>query len=312
LKEASSALRPAAALDLDFFEEERARLEKALAQIVAREGESLPSGVRDPVEYALSTTGKRFRPVLFLLAYSAARDGAPIPEAAYRLACALEIVHTYSLVHDDLPCMDDDDLRRGRPTVHRVFGISGAVVGGAALLPIAVAAIEKDGAELGLDVATRARMVIELARASGAEGMVGGQLLDLEAEQRELSALELEDIHRKKTGALVTSALRLGAIAGGASVSLLDTLTLYGESIGLAFQIADDILDVEGDAVTLGKAVGKDAAAGKATFVSHLGLDGAKSRAADLVQDACDALSVYGDVAETLKDAARFVISRTH
>jgi geranylgeranyl pyrophosphate synthase len=308
LKEAPSALRPAASLDLDFFEEERARLEKALAQIVAREGESLPSGVRDPVEYALSTTGKRFRPVLFLLAYSAARDGAPIPEAAYRLACALEIVHTYSLVHDDLPCMDDDDLRRGRPTVHRVFGISGAVVGGAALLPIAVAAIEKDGAELGLDVATRARLVIELARASGAEGMVGGQLLDLEAEQRELSALELEDIHRKKTGALVTSALRLGAIAGDASDSLLDTLTLYGESLGLAFQIADDLLDIEGDSSDLGKVAGRDIALQKSSYPALHGVSGARALAREKAREAKAAVGSLG--LPLLLQLADFVVER--
>ncbi|MBV2360205.1 polyprenyl synthetase family protein [Thalassococcus sp. CAU 1522] len=237
-------------------------------------------------------------------------EGARVNGVAERLAvpsaAAIECIHAYSLVHDDMPCMDDDDLRRGRPTVHKVWDEGTALLVGDALQSLA---FEMVGHGAGLPAATRLRLSITLARAAGLHGMVGGQAADIAAE-RATEPLTLDQIvalQKGKTGALIEWAAQAGAVMAGADPA---PLRRYGENLGLAFQIADDILDVEGDAETVGKAVGKDAGRGKATFVSHLGLDGAKRRAAELVTAACDALSCYGAGAETLRQAARFVITR--
>lgn len=223
-------------------------------------------------------------------------------------ALAIECLHAYSLVHDDLPCMDDDDLRRGQPTVHKKWDEATAVLAGDALQALAFELVSH--VDVGSADVSRA-LVHGLAVAAGRSGMVGGQMLDIQAESKieTHSLAEIETIQNGKTGALIRWSARAGADLGGADARALD---VYGDTLGLAFQITDDILDVEGDAATVGKAVGKDLDAGKATFVSLLGLDGAKRRADDLVQEACDALSVYGDEAETLKNAARFVVSRSH
>jgi geranylgeranyl pyrophosphate synthase len=260
------------------LDRERERVDRALAGIARRALEPLGEPLRAPVEYSLSTSGKRIRPILCAAAYRAVsgREGSP---ALYRLACAPEIVHTYSLVHDDLPCMDDDDLRRGRPTVHRVFGPALATLAGAALLPLAIEVVLESGQALGLGEAAVARLVVELCGAAGGAGMVGGQLMDLEAERRPVDAKELERIHRAKTGALLASSLRIGALAGGAGEDALRSLTEYGEALGLAFQITDDILDVTGDACSLGKAAGRDEELRKASYPSLFGLDGARERA---------------------------------
>jgi geranylgeranyl pyrophosphate synthase len=260
------------------LERERERVDRALAGIARRALASVAEPLRAPVEYSLSTSGKRIRPILCAAAYRAVagREGSA---ALYRLACAPEIVHTYSLVHDDLPCMDDDDLRRGRPTVHRVFGAALATLAGAALLPLAVEVVLESGAALGLGEAAVARLVVELCGAAGGAGMVGGQLMDLEAERRRVDAKELERIHRAKTGALLASSLRVGALAGGAGEDALRALTGYGEALGLAFQITDDILDVTGDACSLGKEAGRDEELRKASYPSLFGLDGARERA---------------------------------
>jgi geranylgeranyl pyrophosphate synthase len=260
------------------LDRERERVDRALAGIARRALEPLGEPLRAPVEYSLSTSGKRIRPILCAAAYRAVsgRGGSP---ALYRLACAPEIVHTYSLVHDDLPCMDDDDLRRGRPTVHRVFGPALATLAGAALLPLAIEVVLESGQALGLGEAAVARLVVELCGAAGGAGMVGGQLMDLEAERRPVDAKELERIHRAKTGALLASSLRIGALAGGAGEDALRSLTEYGEALGLSFQITDDILDVTGDACSLGKAAGRDEELRKASYPSLFGLDGARERA---------------------------------
>jgi geranylgeranyl pyrophosphate synthase len=277
---------------VDILEREQGRIEKALVQVTHRAVTGLPDALRAPVEYALSTTGKRIRPVLCTLAYAASGPGDP-PPAAYRLACSLEIVHTYSLIHDDLPCMDDDALRRGRPTVHTVYGVTRAVAAGAALLPMAVEVLEVEGAALGLDRGERAALVMELARAAGAAGMVGGQLLDLESEQRVVDAVTLESIHRRKTGALLTSSLRIGALAGRAGPELLAAMTVYGEALGLAFQITDDLLDVEGTAADVGKTTGRDLALRKASYPAHYGSGVARDLARRLVTDAKRALAPF-------------------
>ncbi len=214
---------------------------------------------------------------------------------------AIEALHAYSLIHDDLPCMDDDDLRRGQPTVHKRWGDATAVLAGDALQALAF--------EMLADVPNPAVMMQTLAAASGVRGMVGGQAADIAAETAEipLSLDQITALQAGKTGALITWSACAGPRMAGADSA---AMRVYGDALGLAFQIADDVLDIEGDAAEVGKAVGKDAAAGKATFVSLLGLEGAKNRAAELVAQACDALSGYGGDAEALKDAARFVIAR--
>lgn len=229
------------------------------------------------------------------------------PIAALHSAAAIECVHAYSLVHDDLPAMDNDDLRRGRPTVHKVWDDATAILAGDALQALAFEIIGE--ADLSGDV--RAALMMSLARQAGTFGMVGGQAADIAAETAAVP-LTLDDIiamQAGKTGALLTWSCVAGAVMAQADT---DPLKTYGDAIGLAFQIADDVLDVTGDATAVGKAVGKDTAAGKATFVSLLGLDGAKRRAETLVTQACDAVSVYGDKANTLKAAARFVVDRAH
>lgn len=222
-------------------------------------------------------------------------------------AAAIECVHAYSLVHDDLPCMDDDDLRRGQPTVHRKWDEATAVLAGDALQARAFQFI----GEADLPDAVRVDLMTTLAVAAGAAGMVGGQAADIAAESadRALTLDEITALQDGKTGALLIWSATVGARIAQAPT---EALRAYGAALGLAFQIADDVLDVEGDAAAVGKAVGKDARAGKATFVSLLGLDGAKRRAVALVEDACDALEPYGDAAATLRAAARFVVERTH
>ena len=248
--------------------------------------------------------GKRLRGYLVL---EGARLHDVSPEQAIWPATAIEAIHAYSLVHDDLPCMDDDDLRRGQPTVHRKWDEGTAVLVGDALQTL--------GFELTLrpechpDPAVRADLALSLAKASGAEGMVLGQALDIAAETADtpLTLDQITDLQAGKTGALI-----VWSAEAGARLAQADTTPLrdYATRLGLAFQIADDILDVEGDAAQMGKAVGKDEGRGKATFVSLLGLDGAKRRAETLVTEACDCLSTYGDRADSLREAARFVISR--
>ncbi|MGJ8555721.1 MAG: polyprenyl synthetase family protein [Sulfitobacter geojensis] len=247
--------------------------------------------------------GKRLRGFLVLETARLHGIGA---EVAIWPATAIEALHAYSLVHDDLPCMDDDDLRRGLPTVHRKWDEATAVLAGDALQALAfelVTAPEVGSGDL------RAKLARTLAVAAGAQGMVLGQTLDIAAEtaSEPLSLDAITALQQGKTGALIAWAALAGPRMAGADTA---PLAAYAKALGLAFQIADDILDVTGDTATVGKATGKDASAGKATFVSHLGLDGAKRRANDLMQSACDALSVYGGDADTLRDAARFVVAR--
>ncbi|PRY77668.1 farnesyl diphosphate synthase [Yoonia maritima] len=268
---------------------------------IAGELDNLPGEIGKGMVYA-TQGGKALR--AFLVLETAKLHGIT---SALPVAAAIECMHAYSLVHDDLPCMDDDALRRGQPTVHVKWDEAIAVLVGDALQSLAFECV------LRPDIAADARIVLAqtLARAAGVRGMVGGQAADIAAEtaRAPLSLGQVMALQAGKTGALIS-----WSAMAGARMAQADTAPLkqYGDSLGLAFQIWDDVLDIEGDAEQVGKAVGKDAAAGKATFVSHLGLDGAKRRAADLVKTACDALSVYGDDAETLKEAARFVISRTH
>ncbi|MEL7114775.1 MAG: polyprenyl synthetase family protein [Pseudomonadota bacterium] len=261
----------------------------------------LDKDLTDAMAYALDG-GKALRG--FLVLESAGLHDLDA-DAAIDAAMAIECIHAYSLIHDDLPCMDDDDLRRGKPTVHKAWNEHTAVLAGDALQALAfeLMAASPVPAERALALS------LGLAKAAGHKGMVGGQMLDIQAETS-TAPLTLEQIiavQNGKTGALIKWSATAGAQLAGADPTALE---VYGDKLGLAFQIADDILDVESDAATLGKATQKDADAGKATFVSLLGLDGAKRRAADLVTDARDSLSTYGETANVLRQAAEFVITR--
>jgi len=265
-----------------------------------------PEGrVVDAMRYAALDGGKRLRP--FLVCVSG--DLFRVPRSqSLRAAAAMEMIHCYSLVHDDLPAMDDDDLRRGRPTVHKAYDEATAILAGDGLLTMAFEVLADPATHP--DGSVRAALVTELARASGAAGMVGGQMIDLRAPDLELDEAGLIRLQGMKTGCLIASSCRFGAILGGGGPEALTALGAYGQAIGLAFQIADDVLDVEGSAGVTGKATGKDAAAGKATFVSRLGLEGAKSQAERLVEQAVDHVGIFGPAAEPLRQAARFTIRR--
>jgi len=260
----------------------------------------------EAMRYAVLGGGKRLRP--FLVLAGSDMLGAERAGAA-RVGAAVELVHCYSLVHDDLPAMDDDDLRRGRPTLHKATDEAMAILAGDALLTLAFEVLADPAT--APDGAVRAELALDLARAAGAAGMVGGQVLDLAAESR--PDLDLDDVatlQRLKTGALIGFAGRAGGILAQADAAARAALDAYARDLGLAFQIADDLLDVEGDAAEVGKAVGKDAARGKATFVSLLGVAGARAAAQDAVDRAVAALDSFGEKADFLVAAARFVIAR--
>lgn len=270
---------------------------------VATEVERVLAGVELPVADAMRYAvvgGKCLRG--FLVIEGARLHGL---DTAFPVAAAIECLHGYSLIHDDMPCMDDDALRRGQPTVHIKWNEATAVLAGDALQSLAFELI--GGATLSPEA--RVDLMTSLAIASGVRGMVGGQALDIAAEtaQTPLTLDQITTLQAGKTGALITWAAMAGPRMAQADTAPLKT---YGDALGLAFQIADDVLDVEGDAATVGKAVGKDSDAGKATFVSLLGLAAAKRRASDLVEQACDALTDYGNDAETLRATARYVITR--
>jgi len=275
-------------------------VEKALDSLLpARPGDRL----REAMRYASLGQGKRLRPFLVLQSAGLFDQAA---DAAIRVAAALECIHCYSLVHDDLPAMDDDDLRRGQPTTHRKFDEATAILAGDGLLTFAFEILAAP--DTHNDPAVRSTLVLELARAAGEAGMVGGQMLDIVAEKGGFSSYAaIAEMQRGKTGALFRFACEAGAIMAGAERA---PLRQYAEHIGLAFQIADDILDVESDAATLGKATGKDKERGKATFVDFLGLDGAKREAARLSEAAVAAVAVYGGKARLLAETARFIVTR--
>jgi farnesyl diphosphate synthase len=276
-------------------------------------GETLrPERVIESMRYAALAGGKRLRP--FLVVETARLFGRE-DAGVLRAAAAIECVHCYSLVHDDLPAMDNDDLRRGQPTTHKKYDEATAILAGDALLTYAFDILADEPTHP--DPAVRVALVKSLARASGLGGMVGGQLLDLEAEGRfgdgmplRLSDKEILRLQSMKTGALLMAGVEMGAILGGASKAERDTLGRYGRALGQAFQIADDLLDEEADAATVGKATGKDAAMGKGTLVRLWGKDAARKRLSDLVHEAEGALSGFGDKAAVLREAARFVANR--
>ena len=265
-----------------------------------------PTTIHKAMRYSLLAGGKRLRPALVLAAGEAVGGRA---EALLSAACAVEMIHTYSLIHDDLPAMDDDDLRRGRPTCHRVFGEAVAILAGDALLTRAFEVLCADDAVA--DPVRRLRLVRELARAAGTtDALIGGQVADLENEGRAADAGTVEYIHRAKTGALLKASVVMGGIAAGASEAQLSTLGTYGARIGLAFQIADDLLDLTATAQQLGKTPGKDVAVGKATWPAVFGVEASKKKAAQLADEAAAAVAPLGQGAQILSDLARFVVER--
>ena len=292
-------------------------LDDALREAADAVGEALESLVPAPdgadgrlveaMRYSLFAGGKRLRPFLVL----SGADLFEVPRAwSVNTAAAIEMVHTYSLVHDDLPAMDDDDLRRGKPTCHIAFDEATAILVGDSLLTLAFEAVTTPAGHP--DAAVRAEIACALARAAGADGMAGGQAIDLAAESRDLTLDEVITLQRLKTGALFGFACEAGAILAREDGTARAALRDYAACIGLAFQIADDLLDHEGTEADLGKAVGKDAAAGKATFVGLLGADEARRRAEALVDDAIAALSAFDEKAAPLRAVARYIVERRH
>ena len=296
---------------------DHAELGPALQPLIQRAEQALdrhlPAADHSPVElhramrYAVLSGGKRLRPLLVYAAAQALGDEGPSLDAA---ACAVELIHAYSLVHDDLPAMDDDALRRGRPTCHIVFGEAMAILAGDALQALAFEILADDRMRQ-TDAATGMAMLRTLGQACGAEGMAGGQALDLAAVGRTLELAELEYMHGCKTGALIRASVRLGALVGGADTDVLRALDHYAAAVGLAFQVRDDILDVEGESAVIGKTAGKDAAAAKPTFPSIIGLDASRERLAGLTDTALAVIAPWGERAALLHELARYAAHRT-
>ncbi len=288
------------------FSAARARIARALDALCDEALPAIGSPVGDAMRYSIRGEGKRLRAVLVMLTYDACGGAGDVAA----LAAAVEVVHAYSLVHDDLPCMDDDDLRRGRPTVHKAFSVAVATAAGMAMVPLAARAAFEAAERLGLGDTANGEIVRVLLRAAGAGGMIGGQLLDLEGEGRHLSLAQLERVHRCKTGALIEASVEIGARAASAPPAILAALGRYGRCIGLAFQIADDVLDVTATSDELGKTAGKDVAFQKSTYPALLGVQGAIARAEALVEEGCQALASAGVLTPALEATARYIVAR--
>jgi farnesyl diphosphate synthase len=285
------------------------RVEDALSKWISPQA---PAGLGEAMRYAVLDGGKRLRPLLVLAAREAVAHGtkdAALDEAALRAACAVELIHAYSLVHDDMPCMDNDVLRRGKPTVHVQFGEAQALLAGDALQALAFEFLTPDASAIPDRV--QARLCRLLASAAGHAGMAGGQAIDLASVGMALNEDQLRHMHRMKTGALLEGSVMMGAACGDVSPQALSGLKRYGEALGLAFQVVDDVLDVIADSATLGKTAGKDAANDKPTYVSLLGLEEAKSYAQSLLREALDALQSTGLThTHTLAALAERVVNR--
>ena len=277
-----------------------ARADRALGDVLPPE-DQLPVELHRAMRYAALGGGKRLRPLLTYATGHALGSNGPELDAP---ACAVELIHAYSLVHDDLPAMDDDAMRRGRPTCHIVFGEAMAILAGDALQALAFEILARGNPACGMD------MLSALGHACGAEGMAGGQALDLTAVGRSLTLAELEHMHACKTGALIRAAVQLGALTARADTQALQALDRYATAVGLAFQVRDDILDVEGESAVIGKTAGKDAAAGKPTFPSIIGLDASRTRLAELIDTARDAIAPFGERGALLDELAHYAANR--
>lgn len=289
------------------FDTERERIEQRLDEICASYLSDVPAGIGDAIRYGLKSPGKRIRPLLLLHAYGAVGGDGD----ATLLACGPEIIHSYSLVHDDLPCMDDDDVRRGRPTVHKVYGSRTAILAGVAMISLAALVVRDASRAMRLPPELGGTILQTLLEAGGVSGMIGGQSRDLAGEGLSLTLEDREEIHRAKTGALIVASLRIGALAGGASPSVVAAFERYGRAIGLAFQIMDDVLDVTSTTSELGKTTGRDATLRKSTYPALLGVEAAKARARALIHDGQHALAEHKLLTQELAQVANFMVTRT-
>jgi geranylgeranyl diphosphate synthase, type II len=287
----------------DFFQQDHAAIEAALEKLLPVDS-TPPASIHTAMRYSVFAGGKRIRPIL---CYESARLFAADPSGAIPVGCALEFIHTYSLIHDDLPALDNDDLRRGKPTNHKVFGEAIAILAGDALLTLAFQTL----ANAAIEPNRRVRVISEIASAAGTvNGMVGGQVADIEAEKKAADAAMLEYIHRSKTAALICGSIVAGAIAGGAGDEDVARLRRFGEQIGWAFQVVDDILDVSESSASLGKTAGKDQAQQKATYPALYGLEKSRAIAAELETKALRELDFYGERGTRLRQVAQFLVAR--
>ena len=291
----------------DYLERKREEVDGYLQSVIPGTDQP-PVTLHESMRYSLFAGGKRVRPILAIAAAEAVGDPGP---AMLPIASSLELIHTYSLIHDDLPAMDNDDFRRGKPTNHKVYGEAMAILAGDALLTMAFELCSGAGSVNGsLDPSRQVQLIQELALGSGNRGMVGGQVLDIQAENKDIDLATLQSIHKHKTGMLIRAAVRMGAITAGATTTQLDNLTAYAEDIGLAFQIADDVLNVTGTREELGKNPNTDAERGKKTYPTFYGVEGARTLADDCVSRATNRLSAFGPSADPLRELARYITSR--
>jgi geranylgeranyl diphosphate synthase, type II len=291
----------------DYLEQKRIEVDRFLDAVAPR-ADTPPTTLHESMRYSLMAGGKRVRPILAIAAAEAVAPEAP--PGLMAVACSLELIHTYSLIHDDLPSMDNDDFRRGKPTNHKVYGEAMAILAGDALLTMAFDWCSRPDLMKGCDPARQVRLIQELAYGSGHVGMVGGQVFDIQAENQDIDLPTLQNIHKHKTGMLIRAAVRMGAMAAGATDRQLDSLTGYAEDIGLAFQIADDVLNVTGTREELGKNPNTDAERGKKTYPTFYGVDGARTLADDCITRANQRLAAFGSAADPLREIARYITAR--
>lgn len=290
-----------------YLKERTQLIESALDRYLPA-AKTLPMTLHEAMRYSVFAGGKRIRPILMLAACEAV--GGDIKNVL-PAACAIEMIHSYSLIHDDLPAMDDDDLRRGNPTNHKVYGEATAILAGDGLLTEAFILLSNPEVRGTATAQQYCEVIHLLAKGAGSRGMVGGQVVDMEAEESPVDLPTLEYIHTHKTGALILASIEIGALLGGATTEQRRALCCFGEAAGLAFQVVDDILDIVADESQLGKDVGSDQQRGKATYPALLGLSGARERAEELHRRALDSLSLFGDSARPLRDIASYIVNRS-
>jgi len=294
--------------DLNSYIKERCELVDSRLQLAMPAENELPYSLHKAMRYSTFAGGKRIRPILLLAACEAVGGEQ---STALPAACAMEMIHTYSLVHDDLPAMDNDDFRRGNPTNHKVFGEAVAILAGDALLTQAFILLSSPFLAASIPPERILTVLYEIASAAGSRGMVGGQIVDMESEwKKDLDLPTVQFIHIHKTGALIKASVKSGAILGGADERQLMSLIRYGEAIGLAYQISDDILDIEGTTAEIGKDAGSDQSRGKATYPAVIGIHESRRRAAELLEIALDAISDFDEKAEPLRALASYIVSR--
>ena len=290
----------------EYLEGKKEIVDKGILRLLDSPGR-YPLTLYQSMHYSLMAGGKRIRPIL---AIASAEAVSGMTESVIPVAVAVEMIHTYSLIHDDLPAMDNDDLRRGKLTNHKVFGEATAILAGDALLTIAFTILSDNNLWCNMPSDKALKIIHEIGLGSGPRGMVGGQQMDIESEGKEIDIKALERMHRKKTGALIRASVRSGGIASGATEIQLQALTNYAEKVGLAFQIADDLLDVEGNAEETGKSTGKDAHQNKNTYPALLGLDKSKAIEKNLIEKAIEALDKFDDKADPLREIAEYIVER--